>query len=70
MAGIQQPFADRRRRDPHLLLEIGLRELAPHQVALLDADAVLARQAAADLHAELEDVVARRLGLLAPPRDR
>ena len=39
-------------------------ELVAHQVALLDADAVLARQAAADLHAELEDVVARLLGLL------
>ena len=35
-----------------------------HQVALLDADAVLAGQAAADLDAELQDVGAGRLGLL------
>ena len=34
-----------------------------HQVALLDADAVLAGQAAADLDAELQDVGAGRLGL-------
>ena len=39
-----------------------------HQVALLDADAVLAGQAAADLDAEPQDVGAERLGLLEVAR--
>ena len=40
------------------------RELVAHQVALLDADAVLAGEAAADLDAELQDLGAGFLGLL------
>jgi hypothetical protein len=39
-------------------------ELIGHQVALLDADAVLAGEAAADLDAELQDVLAAALGLV------
>ena len=39
-------------------------ELHRHQVPLLDADAVLAGQAAADLDAELQDVGAERLRLV------
>src|SRR5216683_1739217 len=46
----------------HLLVEIDLGELLAHQVALLDADAVLAGQHAADAHAEPEDIGAEFLG--------
>ncbi len=46
----------------HLLVEVDLGELHVHQVALLDADAVLAGQHAADPHAEPQDVGAEFLG--------
>ena len=44
--------------------EVGLVEHRAHQVALFDADAVLAGQHAADLDAEPQDVGAERLGAL------
>ncbi len=44
-----------------LLGKVDLREHGAHEVALLHADAVLARQHAADLHAEPQDVGAQRL---------
>jgi hypothetical protein len=47
----------------HLLVEIGRGVLVGHQVALLDADAMLAGQATADLDAELQDIGAGLLGL-------
>src|SRR3954447_13023008 len=48
----------------HLLLKVLRGELDRHQVALLDADAVLAREAAANLDAEFENILAGRFGLL------
>ncbi len=50
--------------DPLLLVQVDLVELERHQVALFDADAVLAGQDAADLDAKLEDFGAQRLGAL------
>ncbi len=49
-----------------------VRELVRHQVALLDSDAVLAREHAADVDAELEDLGAERLGAIEsrPARSR
>src|SRR5262245_14873076 len=47
-----------------LLIEIDLREHRRHEVALLDADAVLAGENAADLDAQLEDLSAEFLRLL------
>ena len=38
-------------------------ELMRHQIALLDADAMFAGEAAAEIDAELQQVIARRLGL-------
>ena len=49
---------------PHLRGKVGLVELDRHQIALLDADAVLAGEAAADLNAKPEDVGAEALGLV------
>src|SRR4051812_21046974 len=60
---VEQPARVEDAAHAHLLLQVRLGELAPHEVALLDADAVLAGEAAADLDAELQDVVARPLGL-------
>src|SRR5215212_4343478 len=61
LAGVEQPARVEGALDPLLLGEVGLVEHLAHQVALLDPDAVLARQHAADLDAELEDVGAERL---------
>src|SRR3954452_20367323 len=48
----------------HLLLKVLRRELDRHQVALLDADPVLACETAADLDTELQNVLACCFGLL------
>jgi hypothetical protein len=48
----------------HLLVQVALVEHLAHQVALLDADAVLAGEDAADLDAELQDVGAEGLAAL------
>src|SRR5690349_3859989 len=44
LAGIEQMIGIERALHAHLLVEIDLGELLAHQVALLDADAVLTRQ--------------------------
>src|SRR5581483_4709466 len=61
---VEQPLGIEHRLDAHLHAQIGLVELHAHQVALLDAHAVLAGEAAAGRHAQLEDLVARLLGAL------
>src|SRR6185503_13183968 len=62
LAGIEQMIGIERALHAHLLVEIDLRELLAHQVALLDADAMLAGQHAADPNAEPQDVGAELLG--------
>jgi hypothetical protein len=68
MVGVEGAF------DAHLLIEVDLAEHLRHQVAFLDADAVLAGQHAADLDAQPQDVGAEALrpcnspGLLASYR--
>ena len=64
LAGIEQALGIEGAFQPLLLVEIDLVEHLGHQVALLDADAVLAGQHAADLDAEPQDVGAERLGAL------
>ena len=61
LAGIEQALRVERAFDPLLLVQVDLGEHRRHQVALLDADPVLARQNAADLDAEPQDVVAELL---------
>ena len=55
---------DRSRAHAHLLCEIDLAELERHQIAFLDADAMLAGETAADFDTELEDFLAYLLGFL------
>src|SRR6185369_229263 len=62
LARIEQVVGIERAFHAHLLVEIDLGELLAHQVALLDADAMLAGQHAADAHAEAQDVGAELLG--------
>src|SRR5689334_1615775 len=50
--------------DPALLLHLLIGEHFGHQVALLDADAMLASEDAADLDAETQDIGAKGFGLL------
>ena len=64
LPGLSRPLGVERAFEPLLLVEVVLGEHHRHQVALLDADAVLAGQHAADLDAELEDFGAELLGLL------
>ena len=64
LAGIEQALGVEGAFEPLLLVEVDLGEHRRHQVALLDADAVLAGQHAADLDAEPQDVGAERLGAL------
>ena len=64
LAGIEQPVGVEGALHPHLLLEVGGGELHAHQLALLDADAMLAGQAAAELDAQLENLRAAQLGAL------
>src|SRR3954447_6751102 len=61
---VEQPGRVEHGAHAHLLLKVLWRELDRHQVALLDADPVLARETAADLDAKLQDILAGRLGLL------
>src|SRR6185312_15903910 len=58
MVGVEGAF------DPHLLVEVDLVEHLRHQVALLHAHAVLARQHPADPHAQPQYVGAEFFGLL------
>ena len=63
MAGFSSQSGIEDAAHAHLLLEIGRVELERHEIALLDADPVLAGEAAADLDAELEDFLAHEFGL-------
>ena len=63
MPGLSRPWVERAFQ-ALLLVQIRLVEHHRHQVALLDAHAVLAGQHAADLDAEPQDVGAERLGAL------
>jgi hypothetical protein len=47
LGGIEQPIRIERALHPHLLSDVGGGELHAHQLALFDADAVLAGEAAA-----------------------
>src|SRR5262249_158885 len=62
LAGMAQALPVEGALGPLLLVEVGFREHRRHQVALLDADAVLAGEHAADLDAQPQDVGAERLG--------
>lgn len=59
---IQQPFRIEGALQALLLIEVYGAEHDLHEVALLHADPVLARQHATDGNAELQDVGAKRLG--------
>ena len=67
LPGLSRPLRVEGAFEPLLLVEVDLGEHRRHQVALLDADAVLAGQHAADLDAELQDVGAE-LPRRAPAR--
>src|SRR5947209_1826674 len=59
LAWIEQTLGVEGAFQPLLLVEIDLAEHFPHQVALLDADAVLAGQDAAEFNADPQDVRAK-----------
>src|SRR5262249_23172805 len=61
LRGIEQPLGIEHRLDAHLQSEIGGVELHAHQVALLDADAVLTGEAATGGHTKLQDLRTRLL---------
>src|SRR6185312_4303122 len=62
LAGIEQPVRVEGAFDAKLLVEIACAEHRRHEIALLDADAVLARENTADLDAIAHDVVAAGFG--------
>src|SRR3954469_9873989 len=64
LSGVEQPCRIEHGPDTHLLLKVLRRELDRHQVALLNADPVLAGETAADLDTELEDLLASCFSLL------
>ena len=64
LARVQQPVGIEGAFDPLLVGQIAFVEHRSHQVALFDADPVLAGQNAADLDAQPQDVRAERLGAL------
>ena len=61
LAGIEQALVVERAFEPLLLIEIDLGKHHRHQIALLDADAMLAGQHAADLDAQPQDIGAELL---------
>src|SRR5438045_3258188 len=61
-SGVEQPLRVERAFQPLLGVQIDLAEHFRHQVALLDADAVLAGQYAAEFDAHPQDVGSERLG--------
>src|SRR5690606_30364047 len=63
LAGIEELLRVEGTLQPLLLLEVVLGEHGGHQVSLLDPDAVLAGEHAADFGAEAQDVAAELLGL-------
>ena len=64
LPGIEQAFRIEGALEALLLVDVDLGEHRAHEVALLDADAVLAGQDPADLHAEPQDVGAERFRLV------
>src|SRR5579862_10071441 len=62
LAGVEQPIGIEGAFDAQLLIEIRFVEHRSHEIALLDADAVLAAQNAADLDAIAHDIGAAGLG--------
>ena len=64
LAGIEQPLLIEGAFDALLVLHVDLGEHHRHQVPLLDPDAMLAGEHAADLDAQLEDVGPERLRAL------
>src|SRR5262249_61912230 len=58
---VQQPLGVEHCFDPHLHGKVGLGELDRHEIALFNADPVLAGEAAAESDAELENLMARLL---------
>jgi len=64
LAGVQQAVGVKGALDLLLAQQVGLAELVFHQVAVLDADAVLTGQHAADIDAQTQNVRAERLGAL------
>src|SRR5271170_1696231 len=68
LAGIEQSLLVEGAFDALLMLHVDLGEHHRHQVPLLDPDAMLAGEHAADLDAQLEDVGPKRLGALQLPR--
>src|SRR6476646_5233643 len=61
LGGVEQPIWIEHALHPHLLRNVGGGELHAHQLALLDADAMLSGEAAAELDAKLEDLSAAHL---------
>src|ERR1700733_13819184 len=61
LARIEQAFRIESAFKPHLLIEVDLVEHRVHEIALLDADPMLARQNAADVNTEPEDFRAKLL---------
>src|SRR3954453_18977862 len=64
LAGIEQALGVESAFQPLLLVEIDFSEHFPHQVTLLDTDAVLTCQHAAKLHAAAKDIGAKGFGPL------
>src|SRR5690606_34808698 len=61
---VQEPVGVEDALYPHLDRKVGRGELHLHEVALLDADPVLARETATDRDAELQDLCAGELGVV------
>src|SRR5260221_12728838 len=64
LAGIEQTVGVEGAFEAQLLVEVDLVEHDRHEVALLNADAVLAGENATDLDAEAQDIGAERFGAL------
>src|SRR5208337_4252069 len=64
LSGVEKTFGIESAFEALLLIEIALIEHRVHEIALLHADPMFARQDAADLDAETKDVGAKRLGLV------
>src|SRR6478672_957670 len=64
LVGVEQALLVEGAFDALLRVQVDFREHHRHQIALLDADAVLAGQDAADLDAKFQDVGAELLGAL------
>src|SRR3954452_6990492 len=63
LAGVEQMLRIECAFDPHLLVEIDLAEHLRHQIALFDADAILAGRHRDERHAEPQDTAAEGPGL-------